>query len=178
MTGTLTDTELVARCRQGDSAAWAQLVERFSGYVYAIVGRGFRLSDHDAEDVFQDVFARLYENLDRLKDDAAVRGWIAQTARRCAIDNLRRSGREAPTSDGEVPEPEEPEDLYAKLDTALSIRAELDALPEFCSEVVDRFFIKDQSYRTIGEAMGLPPGTIASRISRCLTNLRESLEAA
>jgi DNA-directed RNA polymerase specialized sigma24 family protein len=49
-------------------------------------------------------------------------------------------------------------------------------LPEHCAEILDRFFARDESYRTIGEALGLPPGTIASRISRCLTKLRRKLE--
>jgi hypothetical protein len=69
----LSDADLVARCREGDANAWNELVERFSRYVYAIAVRGFRLSEADAEDVFQDVFARTYEQLDRLRDDAAVR---------------------------------------------------------------------------------------------------------
>ena len=62
--GSANDAELVARCRQGDAAAWSELVELFSGYVYAIAARGFRLGEHDAEDVFQEVFARLFEKLE------------------------------------------------------------------------------------------------------------------
>jgi DNA-directed RNA polymerase specialized sigma24 family protein len=58
VTTRLTDAELVARCRQGDEGAWAELVERFSRYVYAIAVQGFRLSEHDAEDDFQEDFAR------------------------------------------------------------------------------------------------------------------------
>ena len=73
MTGTLSDAELVARCRSGDHDAWRALVERFSRYVYAIAVQAFRLPEHDAEDVFQEVFARTYEHLDRLRDDAAIR---------------------------------------------------------------------------------------------------------
>jgi hypothetical protein len=47
------DAALDARCRTGDQAAWNELVERFSRYVYAIAVQVFRLSEHDAEDVFQ-----------------------------------------------------------------------------------------------------------------------------
>ena len=53
MAQALTDSELVARCRNGDQQAWSELVERFSRYVYAISVQAFRLSDADAEDVFQ-----------------------------------------------------------------------------------------------------------------------------
>jgi DNA-directed RNA polymerase specialized sigma24 family protein len=52
----------------------------------------------------------------------------------------------------------------------------LAALPDHCGEIVDRFFARDESYRTIGDALGLPAGTIASRISRCLAKLRDQLE--
>ena len=50
------------------------------------------------------------------------------------------------------------------------------ALPENCAEILDRFFARDESYKTIGEALDLPAGTIASRISRCLTKLEGKLE--
>ena len=60
MASTLTDRQLVARCRAGDQAAWSELVERFSRYVYAIAVQAFRLPEADAEDVFQEVFARAF----------------------------------------------------------------------------------------------------------------------
>ncbi|HEX2482768.1 MAG TPA: hypothetical protein VHQ69_12880, partial [Methylomirabilota bacterium] len=59
----LTDAQLVARCRTGDHDAWRELVDRFSRYVYAIAIQGFKMSEHDAEDVFQEVFTRAYEHL-------------------------------------------------------------------------------------------------------------------
>ena len=84
-----TDAELVARCRAGDEDAWRELVDRFSRYVYAISVQAFRLPPHDAEDVFQEVFARVYERLDQLRSDEAVRPWIGQLTRRICLDKLR-----------------------------------------------------------------------------------------
>ena len=52
----------------------------------------------------------------------------------------------------------------------------MDEIGDMCREMLDRFFARDESYRTIGEALDLPPGTIASRISRCLARLKELLE--
>ena len=52
----------------------------------------------------------------------------------------------------------------------------LAALPENCREILDRFFARDESYRAIGDALSLPAGTIASRISRCLDKLRIAFE--
>src|SRR5918912_286180 len=175
MTVELSDAQLVARCRAGDQAAWNQLVERFSRYVYAICVQAFRLPPHDAEDVFQEVFARVYQHLGRLRSDEAIRPWIAQLTRRVCIDRLRAGGREGPAAD-ELPEEGEEDETIAHLDEAMAVREGLDLLGDPCREILDRFFCRDESYRTIGEAMDIPAGTIASRISRCLAKLRELFE--
>jgi RNA polymerase sigma factor (sigma-70 family) len=175
MASTLSDKELVSRCRAGDQDAWNELVERFSRYVYAIAVQAFRLSDSDAEDVFQEVFARAYQHLDKLRDDAAVRPWLAQLTRRLCIDRIRAAARELPAGDEEIDDAASEETL-ALLDEALTVHEALAAVPEHCREILDRFFARDESYKTIGEALDLPPGTIASRISRCLVRLRELLE--
>ena len=70
----------------------------------------------------------------------------------------------------------ESEETLALLDEALTVHEALAASPEHCREILDRFFARDESYKTIGAALDLPPGTIASRISRCLARLRELLE--
>jgi RNA polymerase sigma factor (sigma-70 family) len=167
------DAELVGRCRAGDPAAWNELVERFSRYVYAICSQGFRLSEHDAEDVFQDVFTRVYTHLDRLRDDEAFRPWLAQLTRRTCIDRLRSGGRETPTEDVE---PGDFDETLSQLDEALAIHEAMAAMTDNCRDILDRFFAQDESYRTIGEALDLPAGTIASRISRCLDKLKALLE--
>jgi RNA polymerase sigma factor (sigma-70 family) len=169
----LSDAALVARCRAGDQAAWSELVERFSRYVYAISVQAFRLSQHDAEDVFQDVFARAYQHLSKLREDDAIRPWLAQLTRRLCIDRLRAAAREAPS---EELDPAAADETLADLDEALAVQEALRAAPEHCREVLDRFFCRDESYATIGAALELPAGTIASRISRCLAHLRELLE--
>jgi RNA polymerase sigma factor (sigma-70 family) len=168
------DRELVSRCRAGERDAWDELVERFSRYVYSIAVQAFRLAPHDAEDVFQEVFARVYEHLDTLRSDDAVRPWLAQLTRRLCIDRLRAARREDLEADDL--EPADLDETLVTLDEAMSVRAALEAVGEPCREILDRFFCRDESYRTIGDALGLPAGTIASRISRCLGKLRIELE--
>jgi RNA polymerase sigma factor (sigma-70 family) len=169
----LTDADLVRRCRVGDPAAWNVLVERFSRYVYAICTQGFRLQEHDAEDVYQEVFTRVYTRLETLRDDSALRPWIGQLTRRLCLDTVSAKGREHPTSE---PLGEEPEEVLQEIDEAFAVREALTTLPEHCQEMIDRFFARDESYRTISSELDLPLGTIASRIARCLTKLRETLE--
>jgi RNA polymerase sigma factor (sigma-70 family) len=168
-----TDAALVARCRGGDDSAWAQLVERFSRYVYAICIQGFRLSRHDSEDVFQDVFTRAYENLPKLRNDDAIRPWLAQLTRRLCIDRLREVTREVPA---EELEPTGFDDVLDSLDEAMTVRHALARIGEPCGDMLDRFYARDQSYRTIGDELDLPAGTIASRISRCLEKLKSAME--
>ena len=168
-----TDSELVARCRSGDEQAWNELVERFSRYVYAICAQGFRLSQHEAEDAFQDVFAKIYVELDKLRDPEALRPWIAQVTRRVCLDRLRAQKREVAVEDVE---PDGVDEVLSTLDEAIAVRQAMDEIGDMCKEMLDRFFAQDESYRMIGEALDLPSGTIASRISRCLDKLRKTME--
>jgi len=166
------DAELVGRCLEGDQKAWNELVEEYSRYVYAILSKGFRLHGQDAEDAFQDVFLRIYTRLGSLRDPDALRPWIAQLTRRVCLDRLAAAGREEPSEQ----EPDGIDHTIAELDEAFAVREAMAELTDECQEVLDRFFCRDESYRTIGEELGIASGTIASRISRCLAKLRERFE--
>ena len=166
------DGELVRRCLDGDEAAWNALVERYARYVFAIVSQGYRLHGPDAEDVFQDVFLRIYDRLGSLRDPEALRPWIAQLTRRVCLDRLAAAGREEPAE----LEPTTIGQTLDELDEAFAVREALGELSDECREVLDRFFCRDESYRTIGAELGIPAGTIASRISRCLGKLRSCFE--
>jgi RNA polymerase sigma factor (sigma-70 family) len=170
----VSDAGLVARCRAGDDAAWEELVRRFSRYVLAIAQQAYRLSPTDAEDVFQDVFTKTYERLGDLRNDDALRPWIAQLTRRLCIDRIRAGARE--TADPDAIEQEGTDDTIEQLNEALAVQEAMEAMPDACREILDRFFRRDESYAVIGAALGLPSGTIASRISRCLGKLRAQLE--
>ena len=174
MATTPADAEIVSRCRRGDAEAWNLLVERFSRYVYAICVRGFGLSGNDAEDVFQEVFARVYGRLGDLRSDDAVRPWIAQLTRRLCVDRIRAGSREVLGEEGVLEE--QVDETLVQLDEAMAVRAGLDAIGDPCRDILDRFFCRDESYHAIGDALDLPAGTIASRISRCLKKLREEME--
>jgi RNA polymerase sigma factor (sigma-70 family) len=172
------DADLVAGCRRGEQEAWDELVNRFSRYVYAISTQAYGLRKHDAEDVFQEVFARAYERLDELRDEGAIRPWIGTLTRRLCIDRLRAASHEhldeEPIDLREIDR--ETEEKMTQLDKSLEIHELLKTLPEHCAVILDRFFARDESYARIGDALGLAPGTVASRISRCLARLRRKLE--
>ncbi len=120
------DALLVERCRGGDESAWAAIVDRFSSYVYAIVIR-FGLSDDRAEDAHQEVFTRAFTHLDSLRNDGALKPWIAQLSRRAAIDRLRADAREVPAS-GAQNAPDQDRDLE-QIEQAITVHRALDDLP-------------------------------------------------
>jgi RNA polymerase sigma-70 factor (ECF subfamily) len=167
------DALLVQRCRSGDDSAWAAIVDRFSSYVYAIALR-HGLTDHQAQDVYQEVFMRAFTHLETLCDEGALKPWIAQLTRRAAVDALRVEVREVPAPDaGQLAA--EHLDLD-QIEEAIAVQRALDDLPAPFGEALGRFFLMDQSYRTIGEALCVPAGTVASRISRGLSMLRAVLD--
>src|SRR5262249_20933169 len=145
------DADLVAACLSGDQQAWNELVERFSRYVYAIAAQAFRLSPDDAEDVFQEVFARVFDRLGTLPDPSAVRPWIAQLTRRECIDHLRSGARELPADEL----PEHAEDTLDRIEEAFDVHVALGGLSGECRDVLDRFFCRDESYRTISDELDL-----------------------
>ena len=131
-------------------------------------------AEQDAEDVFQEVFARAFERLSELRSDDAVRPWLAQLTRRLCIDRLRLLARD--TTSETDPDERDVDDVLATLDDAMTVRAALDKVGDPCREILDRFFCRDESYRTIGDHLEIPAGTIASRISRCLDKVRSELD--
>jgi RNA polymerase sigma factor (sigma-70 family) len=72
---------LVIRARGGDKRAWDALVERYAPLIWSIC-RKYRLSRDDADDVSQSVWMRLVDQLDKIRDPAALAGWLATTTRR------------------------------------------------------------------------------------------------
>lgn len=113
--------------------------------------------------------------LDSLRADDAIRPWIGQLARRLSIDRLRAARREQPDAPALERLEAEAEPELERLETVLGVHAAMEMLPENCREILDRFFAREESYHEIASALGLPMGTIASRISRCLSKLRTQL---
>jgi RNA polymerase sigma factor (sigma-70 family) len=168
---------LLDAARAGDSASWDQLVDRFSGLLWA-TARAHRLSTTDAADVVQTTWLRLVENLDRIQDAERLGGWLATTARRECLLVLKRSRREPPVATDEVFDhlPDQRDDLDASL-----LLAERDAvlwrifeqLPDRCRTLL-RVLVADPppAYAEIAEALGIPIGSIGPTRQRCLTQLR------
>jgi RNA polymerase sigma factor (sigma-70 family) len=168
---------LVLAAREDDEGAWNALVDEFGGLVWSIA-RAHRLNPTDAADVSQTTWLRLAEHLSRIRDPERVGAWLAATARHECLRLLRRSQRELPFGD-DLPEPDP---TAAPSSAARLVRNERAAalweafgqLPERCQTLL-RVLIADPppAYEDVGEALGMPVGSIGPTRARCLERLRQ-----
>jgi len=167
----VTDDELVARALAGDERAWDEIIDRYTPYVFAVVSRAFGIGGLAAEEVFQDVCVRLFDGLGGFAGRAPFRSWLRAVTLSACRDYLRRSARRV---DLEV-EPVSADEL-AELETALDVRAAVFGLGPPCRETLELHFFADLTQAEVAKRLGTPPGTIAARVSRCLTRLRSVLQ--
>jgi RNA polymerase sigma factor (sigma-70 family) len=167
---------LVARAAGSDQDAWNQLVERYAPLVWAICTR-YRLSDHDIEDVGQNVWLLLVEQLGKLREPAALPGWLATTtSREClrVVTAAQRLGTrldDTPEFVDDVVIDEEM--LRAERDGAL--RAAFAELPPPCRRLLAMLFSDPpHSYTQISATLGIRMGSIGPQRARCLERLRRS----
>ena len=105
------EQRLLAACRQGDAAAWEELVRRYERLVFSIPLR-LGLSRSEADDIYQLTFTYLLQNLNAIQDSSRLVGWLATVARRQTWLFIHRARRETPTLD-------EMEALTRKMETEL-----------------------------------------------------------
>ncbi|HET6877017.1 MAG TPA: sigma-70 family RNA polymerase sigma factor [Jatrophihabitans sp.] len=170
--------ELVRAAAGGSTAAWNELVDRFSPLVWNICMR-YKLSAADASDVSQNVWLRLTERLDTIREPAALAGWLATTARRECMRTFRGHHGEVPTAfDVDVPDSAErtdPDRELLALERREAVLAALGELPERGRTLL-LMLAGDppRSYREISDALDIPIGSIGPTRARYLERLRRS----
>lgn len=168
-----TDVELVRRCLQDDPAAMRVLVERFQSEVFGVCVRILRHS-HDAEDVVQEVFVRVFRSLRRWDPARQLRPWILGIAiNRCRTALAKRVKRPETVDYLHETAGTEPEDDSREL--AATIRVAVDDLRPDYREVFVLFHECGQSYEEISTAIDRPVGTIKTWLHRARTEVMEQL---
>jgi RNA polymerase sigma factor (sigma-70 family) len=171
-------TDLVARARSGDQQAWDVLVERYAPLVWSICRR-YRLEGIDADEVSQNVWLRLVDQLDRIREPAALPGWLVTTTQReCARALPAARGPRAAwqiLEDESIPDEQtgmaERELLTAERHAAL--REAFSCLPPRCQRLL-ALLVADPPvpYAQISATLGIPVGSIGPNRARCLDKLR------
>ena len=181
---THTDSELLQRCRGGDQAAWRELVARHTRKVFSVAYRFLGRVD-EAEDVTQDVFVKLYLNLDRYRPQEGNFGaWLSSVARNHVIDHYRRrrEERRRRLEDPAVLEviasgEEGPQRQLERDERVDFVRRGLRALPPDLREPIVLCDLRGLSYDEAATALGIPLGTVKSRINRGRLELAKRLMA-
>jgi RNA polymerase sigma factor (sigma-70 family) len=178
------DSSLIRACQAGDARAWEQLIRRYQRLLYAIPLR-CGLSEEDAADVFQTVCLRLLENLDRLRNEQHLTGWLITTTKREAW-RLCELQRRAPTQKLEaeeelyesLPAPDLlPEEEVLKLEQEQLVRRAMEELGERCRTLLGMLYQTEPplAYEEIARRLNVSVGAIGPTRARCLEKLRKVL---
>jgi RNA polymerase sigma-70 factor (ECF subfamily) len=168
-----TDNDLLRRCKTGDQAAWQELVSRHTRRVFGVAYR-FTGRVDEAEDLTQDIFVKVYQNLDRFREsEGAFGAWLLTLARHQAIDHYR--GRRIERL-RQAEDPAVLERVSAPGDSALGnierdervrfVHRGLRALPAELRQVLILCDLEGVAYDEIARMLHLPLGTVKSRINR------------
>jgi RNA polymerase sigma factor (sigma-70 family) len=176
-------TDLVTRARTGDKQAWDTLVERYAPLIWSICGR--HQLGADAEDISQNVWLQLVGQLGKIRDPAALPGWLATTTRRECLRML--GAARGPLADGNVVDAEAIPDEQARTAEEELLAAERHAvlreafrdLPPGERQLI-LLLIEDPPvpYAEISARLGIPMGSIGPTRRRCLDKLRRHLAIA
>jgi RNA polymerase sigma-70 factor (ECF subfamily) len=183
--------EIVRRCMDGDSGAWAELVRAQHRRVYGLCYR-FTGNPTDAEDLTQDVFLKIYSNLASFDTGrGSLQVWITTMTRNLLVDNFRRTKNQRATSsldDGwesaEELKPVDrltakglsPHESAAQKELAKMVQEGLARVSVELREAVILRDLQDMDYKEIAQVLGIPEGTVKSRISRGRAELARLLE--
>ncbi len=166
------DKTLVARCREGNDDAWRDLVDRFGPRVYAIAYH-FTMKREDAEELSQEIFLKVFENLHRYDGGFPLVAWVLSVSRNLCIDRYRRKKRERSfrfVSDEAVASllksDDDPASAALKKERTKLLFSALAEIPEDLAEILVLRDLNGLAYDEIGKALDLPDGTVKSRLFR------------
>ncbi len=179
-----TDEEaaLVARAKAGDMAAFETLAKRHGRGLYALC---YRLTGapQAAEDLVQETFIKAFSALGDFDEARPLFPWLRRIALNAGLNVLKSRKREEPLGDrnGRVRSPDfassspTPHDELQRNETGETLRRALKALPHKLRAVFILHVYDDLSYEDIGLTLGIPRGTVMSRLNRARRRLRAAL---
>jgi len=194
--GAPADSEIVKRAQAGDHDAFRILVERYQGRAYGLALRILR-NEEQAKDAVQDSFLKVYRSLDRFEGRAGFYTWLYRIVMNQCLDHKRRdkSDREVEWNDesavgvldaselaaspaGRDADREAPDVAIERSEIRQAVARAINALPEDARRTIQLREIDGLSYKEIAEVMGIPKGTVMSRLHYARQRLRELLQEA
>lgn len=185
------DAALIARCKGNDLTAFDEIVERYQHKIYRYVKRLVN-NETDAEDITQEVFLKVLNSLHGFREESSLQTWLFRIATNLCRDLLRHRQREKgwlplwKHGDTESNTEEEcaidlpdtrhePERLLLQEELSRVLHEAIDRLPVAMRQVIVLHDVEDLSYDEVAEALGVPVGTVKSRLFHARTRLRNAL---
>jgi RNA polymerase sigma-70 factor (ECF subfamily) len=180
------DSDLISRAAGGDPSAFQALVERHRSMVYRVAYQ-FAGNHHDAEDIAQEVFIKVYRSLDRFRQDSQLSSWMYRIVMNACIDHRRRHAPAGAAPFGEEAEhkmlntAEEtpgPEDRAYAGELGQVLECEIGRLPKGQRIVFVMRHHQGMKLCEIADALGLAEGTVKRQLHAAVHRLREALTRA
>lgn len=173
------DSELISQILKGNRNAFTFLVTRYQKLVVHITGRLIQRHD-ELEDVCQEVFMKVYQNLGKYRNECKLSTWIATIAYNTSINYLRKYKKADEVNPDDSAAYQKLTDLkpgnYENTDLHRYIREQIENLPVQYRTVLTLFHLEEFSYQEIEQITGMPEGTIKSYLFRAKAILREKLK--
>ncbi|HUW07913.1 MAG TPA: sigma-70 family RNA polymerase sigma factor [Williamwhitmania sp.] len=177
----MTDADLIAQIKCGNTNAFRFLVSKYQRLVWHMVLRMVRQQE-DAEDMCQEVFIRVFRNIDSYRGDSKLSTWIGSIAYNTCIDHIRRRGKEKLQLNENLedfsislPSPQTPSELLQSSDLKRSVHLLVDQLPVHYRTVITLFYLEEFSIQEIGDITSMQEGTIKSYLNRGRKLIRDAL---
>lgn len=177
------DEKVVERCLQGDDAAWELVVNQYAKRIYNLTYRYTSRRD-EAEDLTQEIFIRVYQNLKSFRSESgSFQNWIMRVGRNLIIDHYRRTRRFQQAAGSEEMEAmnlkdekiSSPHRVAEQSEAARFLSDGLQALSPELKEAIILRDLEGMAYLEIADLLGIPEGTVKSRINRARLELARLL---
>ena len=172
------NSALIYRAQAGDEEAFTDLMREYYPFVYTIV---IRIVDnpHDVEEVIQDTFFNAYSGLTQLEETVKFKSWLAEIARNCARQWVRKRRINTVPLDevgeGVLQTQDSPDEQLARLEQRELIRRTMETLPQKDREIARAFYLDGVSYDELTSTHGLSDKAISFRLSRAKQQLSKRL---
>ncbi|MEW5323674.1 RNA polymerase sigma factor SigW [Geobacillus thermoleovorans] len=172
--------------QKGDQNAYADLVELYKDKIYRLCYRMLG-NRHEAEDAAQEAFIRAYTHIDTYNPEMKFSTWLYRIATNLTIDKLRKrkpdvyldeevGGTDGLTMQAQLPSREaSPEEAVESLELQETVQRAIERLPEKYRSVIVLKYMEDLSLQEISEVLGVPIGTVKTRLHRGREALRRQL---
>jgi RNA polymerase sigma-70 factor (ECF subfamily) len=174
---------IVEKILSGDTKAFQTFVEEYKGLIGHIVFRMIK-NKSDREDICQDIFIKIYQNLSEFKFESKITTWISKIAYNTCINYLEKKKFllfNAYSNQDETPENFYPDDnitpdkFVEEKDISLHLQKVIDKMPHNLRAILTFYHIEEMSYQEISEIMNLPEGTVKSYLFRARKFLKDRL---